>query len=176
MDCDLVRCGVNSATPVGRSSAWTSRRRSCRRRVSLAARPRQPCWRQIRRLLPIRCACSAGGIGRPTRSRRYRAGGLRTRAGVARGRYGVGRVWAQCPLNFGRDLSYLCSNTCSSNISGMDDDVDFSGWELPPLEDDPDQEPPPERQSWGGVSIGSDLVGLQQPTGGANGSRGLCLQ
>ena len=41
------------------------------------------------------------------------------------------------------------------------DDVDFSGWDLPPLEDDPDREPPPPRESWGGVSIGSDLVGLR---------------
>jgi hypothetical protein len=48
----------------------------------------------------------------------------------------------------------LRSNTCSSNISGMDDDVDFSGWELPPLEDDPDREPPPERESWGVDRVG----------------------
>jgi hypothetical protein len=32
----------------------------------------------------------------------------------------------------------LSSNMCSSNMSDMDEDVDFSGWELPPLEDDPD--------------------------------------
>src|SRR5437870_7533982 len=44
----------------------------------------------------------------------------------------------------------------------MDEDVDFSGWELPPLEDDPDREPPPEREYSGGVWIGSDLTGLQQ--------------
>jgi len=46
-------------------------------------------------------------------------------------------------------------------MSGMGEDVDFSGWELPPLEDDPDREPPPEREYRGGVSIGSDLVGLR---------------
>jgi hypothetical protein len=46
-------------------------------------------------------------------------------------------------------------------MSDMDEDVDFCGWELPPLEDDPDQEPPPEREYRGGVSIGSDLVGLR---------------
>jgi hypothetical protein len=40
----------------------------------------------------------------------------------------------------------------------MGEDVDFSGWELPPLEDDPDREPPPEREYRGGVSIGSDLA------------------
>src|SRR6266571_3838075 len=57
-------------------------------------------------------------------------------------------------------------NTCSSNVSGMDEDVDFSGWELPPLEDDPDQQPPPEREYRGGVSIGSDLVGLRHAGGG----------
>jgi hypothetical protein len=49
----------------------------------------------------------------------------------------------------------------------MDDDMDFSGWELPPLEDDPDREPPPERESWGGVSIGADLVGVRFPGCGA---------
>jgi hypothetical protein len=43
----------------------------------------------------------------------------------------------------------------------MDEDVDFSGWELPPLQDDPDREPPPERAFRGGVWIGSDLAGLQ---------------
>jgi hypothetical protein len=43
----------------------------------------------------------------------------------------------------------------------MDEDVDFSGWELPPLEDDPDREPPPERPPYSGVSIGSDLAGLR---------------
>jgi len=43
----------------------------------------------------------------------------------------------------------------------MDEDVDFSGRELPPLEDEPDQQPPPERPPYSGVSIGSDLVGLQ---------------
>ena len=43
----------------------------------------------------------------------------------------------------------------------MDEDVDFSGWELPPLEDDPDREPPPEREYSGGVWIGSDLAGLR---------------
>jgi hypothetical protein len=61
----------------------------------------------------------------------------------------------------------LHSNISSSHISGMDDDVDFSGWDLPPLEDDPDQDPPPERESWGGVSIGSDLVGLEFARGEA---------
>jgi len=35
----------------------------------------------------------------------------------------------------------------------MDEDVDFSGWELPPVEDDPDREPPPDRETWGGISI-----------------------
>jgi len=43
----------------------------------------------------------------------------------------------------------------------MDEDVDFSGWELPPLQDDPDRQPPPERAYRGGVWIGSDLAGLQ---------------
>src|SRR5438445_9345203 len=43
----------------------------------------------------------------------------------------------------------------------MDEDVDFSGWELPPLEDDPDREPPPEQEYSGGVWIGSDLTGLR---------------
>src|SRR5438876_638355 len=43
----------------------------------------------------------------------------------------------------------------------MDEDVDFSGWELPPLQDDPDREPPPEREYFGGVWIGSDLTGLR---------------
>ena len=42
------------------------------------------------------------------------------------------------------------------------DDVDFAGWELPPLEDDPDAVPPPPSESWGGVSIGSELVGLRR--------------
>src|SRR5437016_825361 len=60
-------------------------------------------------------------------------------------------IWAKC----------LYSNTCSHNISDMHEDVDFSGWELPPLEDDPDREPPPEREYRGGVWIGSDLTGLQ---------------
>jgi hypothetical protein len=32
----------------------------------------------------------------------------------------------------------------------MGEDVDFSGWELPPLEDDPDREPPPERPPYSG--------------------------
>src|SRR6059058_3461020 len=48
----------------------------------------------------------------------------------------------------------------------MDEDVDFSGWELPPLEDDPDREPPPERAYSGGVWIGSDLAGLRQADSG----------
>jgi hypothetical protein len=39
--------------------------------------------------------------------------------------------------------------------------VDFSGWGLPPLEDDPDRVPPPERPPYSGVSIGSDLAGLR---------------
>jgi len=52
-------------------------------------------------------------------------------------------------------------------MSGMDEDVDFSGWELPPLEDDPDREPPPEREYRSGVSIGSDLVGLRHAGPGA---------
>jgi hypothetical protein len=43
----------------------------------------------------------------------------------------------------------------------MDEDVDFSGWELPPLQDDPDREPPPERDYRGGVWIGSDLAGVR---------------
>jgi hypothetical protein len=51
-------------------------------------------------------------------------------------------------------------------ISGIDDDVDFSGWELPPLEDDPDREPPLERPPYSGVSIGSDLAGLRLAGGG----------
>ena len=46
-------------------------------------------------------------------------------------------------------------------MSGMGEDVGFSGWELPPLGDDPDREPPPGREYRGGVSIGSDLVGLR---------------
>src|SRR5438477_4168245 len=49
----------------------------------------------------------------------------------------------------------------------MHEDVDFSGWELPPLEDDPDREPPPEREYSGGVWIGSDLVGLRHAGTGA---------
>jgi hypothetical protein len=49
----------------------------------------------------------------------------------------------------------------------MDEDVDFSGWELPPLQDDPDREPPPERAYRGGVWIGSDLAGLQHAGSGA---------
>jgi hypothetical protein len=60
----------------------------------------------------------------------------------------------------------LCSNTCSDNITDMDEDVDFSGWELPPLQDDPNQEPPPERPPYSGVSIGSDLAGLQHAGNG----------
>jgi hypothetical protein len=48
----------------------------------------------------------------------------------------------------------------------MDEDVDFSGWELPPLQDDPDREPPPERVYRGGVWIGSDLAGLQHAGSG----------
>jgi len=56
---------------------------------------------------------------------------------------------------------WFCSNICSHNISDMHEDVDFSGWELPPLEDDPDREPPPEREYSGGVWIGSDLTGLR---------------
>jgi hypothetical protein len=58
-------------------------------------------------------------------------------------------------------------NRCSSNISDLDEDVDFSGWELPPLQDDPDREPPPERPPCSGVSIGSDLVGLRFASGDA---------
>src|ERR1700693_2865995 len=67
------------------------------------------------------------------------------------------QIWRKC----------LCSNTCSSNMSGMDEDVDFSGWELPPLEDDPDREPPPERPPYSGVSVGSELAGLRHAGGGA---------
>jgi hypothetical protein len=66
-----------------------------------------------------------------------------------------------------KSLRSNTQNTCSGNISGMDEDVDFSAWELPPLEDDPDREPPPEREYRGGVSIGSDLVGLQHAGSGA---------
>jgi hypothetical protein len=44
----------------------------------------------------------------------------------------------------------------------MDEDVDFSGWELPRLQDDPDRVPPPEREYSGGVWIGSDLGALSQ--------------
>jgi hypothetical protein len=51
-------------------------------------------------------------------------------------------------------------------MSGMREDVDFSGWELPPLEDDPHREPPPERPPYSGVSIGSDLVGLRHAGSG----------
>src|SRR5213080_3268369 len=54
----------------------------------------------------------------------------------------------------------------SGNISDMTEDVDFSGWELPPLEDDPDREPPPEREYSGGVWIGSDLAGLRHAGSG----------
>ena len=43
----------------------------------------------------------------------------------------------------------------------MDRDEDFSGWDLPPLDYDPDREPPPEREYRGGVWIGSGLAGLQ---------------
>ena len=60
----------------------------------------------------------------------------------------------------------MCSNICSDNISDMHEDVDFSGWELPPLEDDPDREPPPEREYSGGVWIGSDLTGLRHADSG----------
>src|SRR5437870_5932587 len=49
----------------------------------------------------------------------------------------------------------------------MDEDVDFSGWELPPLQDDPGREPPPEREYRGGVWIGSDLAGLRHAGTGA---------
>jgi hypothetical protein len=52
-------------------------------------------------------------------------------------------------------------------MSDMDEDVDFSGWELPPLEDDPNREPPPERPPYSGVSIGSDLVDLRFAGGDA---------
>jgi len=48
----------------------------------------------------------------------------------------------------------------------MDEDVDFSGWELPPLQDDPDRQPPPERAYRGGVWLGSDLAGLQHAGSG----------
>jgi hypothetical protein len=48
----------------------------------------------------------------------------------------------------------------------MDEDMDFSGWELPPLEDDPDRLPPPEREYRGGVWLGSDLVGVQHAGSG----------
>src|SRR5436309_2836444 len=48
----------------------------------------------------------------------------------------------------------------------MDEDADFSGWELPPLEDDAGREPPPEREYSGGVWIGSDLTGLRQAGSG----------
>ena len=48
----------------------------------------------------------------------------------------------------------------------MHEDVDFSGWELPPLQDDPDREPPPEREYSGGVWIGSDLAGLRHAGSG----------
>jgi hypothetical protein len=42
------------------------------------------------------------------------------------------------------------------------DDVDFSGWDLPPLDDaDLPTEPPPPRESIGGVTFGSELVGIQ---------------
>jgi hypothetical protein len=43
----------------------------------------------------------------------------------------------------------------------MDEDVDCSGWELPPWQDDPDRQPPPERAYRGGVWVGSDLAGLR---------------
>src|SRR3989442_7679850 len=57
----------------------------------------------------------------------------------------------------------------------MDEDVDFSGWELPPLQDDPDREPPPEREYRGGVWIGSDLTGLRQArTGGMDLGEFVC--
>jgi hypothetical protein len=48
----------------------------------------------------------------------------------------------------------------------MNEDVDFSGWELPPLQDDPDRQPPPEREYRGGVWIGSDLARLQHAGSG----------
>jgi hypothetical protein len=54
----------------------------------------------------------------------------------------------------------------------MGEDVDFSGWELPPLEDDPDRQPPPERPPYSGVSIGSDLAGLRHAGSGALESAG----
>src|SRR2546427_248748 len=41
-----------------------------------------------------------------------------------------------------------------------------AAWELQPLEDDPDGEPPPEREYSGGVWIGSDLTGLRQAGSG----------
>ena len=31
------------------------------------------------------------------------------------------------------EIGWLRSNICSDNISGIDEDVDFSGWELPTL-------------------------------------------
>jgi hypothetical protein len=50
----------------------------------------------------------------------------------------------------------------------MNEDEDFSGWYLPPLEDDPDREPPPERPPYSGVSIGSGLVGVQHAGSGVS--------
>ena len=48
------------------------------------------------------------------------------------------------------------------------DDVDFSGWDLPPLDDaDLPTEPPAERPPSSGVTFGSDLVGLQFASAGA---------
>jgi hypothetical protein len=42
------------------------------------------------------------------------------------------------------------------------DDVDFAGWDLPPLDDaDLPTEPPAERPPSSGVTFGSDLVGIQ---------------
>jgi hypothetical protein len=61
------------------------------------------------------------------------------------------KLWRKC----------LCSNMRSTNVDDMDD-VDFSGWDLPPLDDvDLPTEPPPPRESIGGVTFGSELVGIQ---------------
>jgi hypothetical protein len=46
------------------------------------------------------------------------------------------------------------------------DDVDFAGWDLPPLDDaDLPTEPPAERPVSSGVTFGSDLVGLRMARG-----------
>jgi hypothetical protein len=59
----------------------------------------------------------------------------------------------------------LRSNVCSSSIRVMDD-VDFAGWDLPPLDDaDLPTEPPAERPPSSGVTFGSDLVGLRMARG-----------